>query len=334
MIDNDCELVDRFLTSNDQEAFNELVRRHERKIRAVATSVLGSTPDVEDVLQETFVQFIQKAHPLRDPERLSAWLHGVAWRLSTKAAQQRYKLSLEKNSEALSDPSQDWVEAQELEQILLSCLQNLPVNYRQVIELSFYKDETNDEIAKKLAIPRGSIAGFLKRGLRLLRTEVRARNISASILAMAWVSSSKLQNLSGAEISAVSSNCLSEASRQSGSASGSTFDSDSNPDSNSTPEADPTPDSNSSSNSDSQSSSPQSKSLTTANISASVVAPIIRWKFMIAATVLIAVAFVVYAFDGSATPHSFRSKESTVIPQPQANTDASSSCCEDEHSLD
>ena len=53
MIDNDCELVDRFLTSNDQEAFNELVRRHERKIRAVATSVLGSTPDVEDVLQET-----------------------------------------------------------------------------------------------------------------------------------------------------------------------------------------------------------------------------------------------------------------------------------------
>ena len=219
MIDNDCELVDRFLTSNDQEAFNELVRRHERKIRAVATSVLGSTPDVEDVLQETFVQFIQKAHPLRDPERLSAWLHGVAWRLSTKAAQQRYKQSLEKDSEALSDPSQNWMEAQELEQILLSCLQNLPVNYRQVIELSFYKDETNDEIAKKLSIPRGSIAGFLKRGLRLLRTEVRARNISASILAMAWVSSSTLQNLSGAEISVVSSNCLSEASRQSGSAS-------------------------------------------------------------------------------------------------------------------
>ncbi len=328
MIDNDCELVDRFLTSNDQEAFNELVRRHERKIRAVATSVLGSTPDVEDVLQETFVQFIQKAHPLRDPERLSAWLHGVAWRLSTKAAQQRYKQSLEKDSEALSDPSQDWMEAQELEQILLSCLQNLPVNYRQVIELSFYKDETNDEIAKKLSIPRGSIAGFLKRGLRLLRTEVRARNISASILAMAWVSSSTLQNLSGAEISVVSSNCLSEASRQSGSASGSTFDSDS------TPDSDLTPDSNSTSNSDSQPNSLEPKSLTTADISASVVAPIVQWKFVIAATVLITVAFVFYAFDGGATPHSFRSKEATVIPQPQAATGASSSCCEDQHSFD
>ena len=328
MIDNDCELVDRFLTSNDQEAFNELVRRHERKIRAIATSVLGSTPDVEDVLQETFVQFIQKAHSLRNPERLSAWLHGIAWRLSTKAAQQRYKQSLEKDSEALSDPSQDWMEAQELEQILLSCLQNLPVNYRQVIELSFYKDETNDEIAKELSIPRGSIAGFLKRGLRLLRTEVRARNISASILAMAWVSSSTLQNLSGAEISVVSSNCLSEASRQSGSASGSTFDSDS------TPDSDLTPDSNSTSNSDSQPNSLEPKSLTTADISASVVAPIVQWKFVIAATVLITVAFVFYAFDGGATPHSFRSKEATVIPQPQAATGASSSCCEDQHSFD
>ena len=53
--DDDRELV-RLAKSDDKEAFELLVRRHQSRVFAVAGGILRNKEDVEDVAQQVFVK--------------------------------------------------------------------------------------------------------------------------------------------------------------------------------------------------------------------------------------------------------------------------------------
>ena len=52
---DDRELVRR-AQAEDQEAFEELVRRHQQRVAAVAGGILRQREDVEDIAQQVFVK--------------------------------------------------------------------------------------------------------------------------------------------------------------------------------------------------------------------------------------------------------------------------------------
>jgi RNA polymerase sigma factor (sigma-70 family) len=74
---NDVELVGESLSGN-RDAFGQIVARYQSLVCSLAFSATGSLSQSEDLAQETFVTAWKKLSELREPEKLRAWLCGIA----------------------------------------------------------------------------------------------------------------------------------------------------------------------------------------------------------------------------------------------------------------
>lgn len=73
----DADLVEDVKTG-DRWAFDALYRRYAGAIGGMATRLLASRQDADDVVHDTFLKAFQKLHTLRDPARFRSWLFSIA----------------------------------------------------------------------------------------------------------------------------------------------------------------------------------------------------------------------------------------------------------------
>src|SRR5689334_17467757 len=85
---SDRELLDRFLTHHDEQAFEVLVRRHDRLVRSGIGKVMGNAPGAEDAYQAAFLVLVRRSRTLDWRTGLGPWLYGVAHRVAVKARAQ------------------------------------------------------------------------------------------------------------------------------------------------------------------------------------------------------------------------------------------------------
>jgi DNA-directed RNA polymerase specialized sigma24 family protein len=81
----DDELLSRFITTRDEQAFAALVERHGPLVLQVCWRVLRDANDTEDAFQAVFLVLARKAVAVARKGALAAWLHGVARRVALKA---------------------------------------------------------------------------------------------------------------------------------------------------------------------------------------------------------------------------------------------------------
>src|SRR5207244_4856281 len=80
----DRELLARFRSGRDEQAFAALVQRHGPMVLCVCRRFTLHEEDAEDCFQATFLALSQKAASLRRLDSLASWLYGVAFRISAK----------------------------------------------------------------------------------------------------------------------------------------------------------------------------------------------------------------------------------------------------------
>lgn len=183
----DGELLRRFAQRHEEAAFSALLRRHGPMVLSVCRRVLRRTHDAEDAFQATFLVMVEKAQELRRPELLSNWLYGVAYRTALHARRRAARRS-EREREAAamcSDAASDReIESRELRRVLDEELHRLPQKYRAPLVLCYLEGKTNEEAARLLGWPSGSMSYRLARGRELLR----GRLASCPFLCPAWCS--------------------------------------------------------------------------------------------------------------------------------------------------
>jgi len=74
---NDADLVAASLSGN-RDAFGQIVARYQSLVCSLAYSATGSLSQSEDLAQDTFVTAWKRLRDLREPEKLRAWLCGIA----------------------------------------------------------------------------------------------------------------------------------------------------------------------------------------------------------------------------------------------------------------
>ncbi len=84
----DVLLVDRCL-SGEVAATRELFQRHHRRVHASLYRALGSNRDMDDLLQEAFLQVFQSLRGWRAEASLATWIDRVAVRVAYRYLAQR-----------------------------------------------------------------------------------------------------------------------------------------------------------------------------------------------------------------------------------------------------
>jgi RNA polymerase sigma factor (sigma-70 family) len=165
----DGQLLDRFLTQRDEDAFTGLVVRHGPMVLAVCRRLLGNAHDAEDAFQATFLVLARKAAALRTHPLLGGWLHGVAYRTSLKARSMRARRrARERPASPRAAVEATGRESDEMLGYLDHELTRLPDKYRLPVVLCELEGRSRKEVAGRLHIPEGTLSSRLAYAKKLL----------------------------------------------------------------------------------------------------------------------------------------------------------------------
>jgi RNA polymerase sigma factor (sigma-70 family) len=178
---SDRELILRFVRTRDEAAFAALVRRHGPMVWGVCRRVLRHHHDAEDAFQATFIILARKAPTLRDPGRLQCWLYGVACRVAAKA---RTGASQRKSAEPLiQEPlvgPGDELLGRETADVLDEEIARLPEKFRDPVIQCYLLGLTNEEAARRIGCPKGTIQSRLSTARQRLRDRLVRRGLTLS----------------------------------------------------------------------------------------------------------------------------------------------------------
>lgn len=151
--DADAELVAR-AKRGDLEAFAELVRRHEHRVRAVLFRLLDDERDVEEAVQDAFVQAWRNLETFRGDAAVFTWLYRITVN-EALARLRRKRLPLTELDDATerqipapsgSEPP-GAAETHDLHSFLADRIRELPFAYRAPLVLRDLVGLSNDEVA-------------------------------------------------------------------------------------------------------------------------------------------------------------------------------------------
>jgi RNA polymerase sigma factor (sigma-70 family) len=141
--------------------------------------------DAEDAFQATFLVLVRKARSLARAEQLSPWLYGVARRTALKARAEAARRRAREKAVMDHPPheSSDVLE-RELRNVLDKEVSRLPARYRTPFLLCYLEGLTNDEVARRLGCPKGTILSRLSRAREMLRSRLIRRGLGLSAAAL------------------------------------------------------------------------------------------------------------------------------------------------------
>ncbi|HLJ33427.1 MAG TPA: sigma-70 family RNA polymerase sigma factor [Ktedonobacteraceae bacterium] len=162
----------------DQDAFAQLVQRHQRRVFNLVFRMLQDYEEASEITQETFLAAWQGLPTFRGDARFSTWLYRIAYNSALKQVEQRKR---DRALQSAMQAEQVIVEAgnegrmeTELEQhaqqeFIRENLATLPTKYRVVLTLRHIQDMTYEEMAEILMVPIGTIKTHLFRARNLLK---------------------------------------------------------------------------------------------------------------------------------------------------------------------
>jgi RNA polymerase sigma-70 factor (ECF subfamily) len=173
------------LQTGDRRAQTLFFDRYERDVRRVLVRILGTSPDVADALQDTFVRAIKNVSQVKEVLALRNWLLRVAVTVAFDQLRRRKRLRwLVLTNDATVDVPVD-AASPELRSVLRDTyrvLDKLPTEERVAFALRHVEEMELEEIAEMCSVSLSTI----KR--RLAKAELRFRTIAKRQPALAdWV---------------------------------------------------------------------------------------------------------------------------------------------------
>src|SRR6266566_5869339 len=163
---SDGDLI-RLVAGRDANAFEELYHRYARPVFGLALRRLGDRMRAEDAVQETFAAIWRSAKTYR-PERGpgAPWLYTVARNAIVDRNRNRSEPPSEVPETASAEPGPaERAESSYVAWRVHRALEGLGGNERDVIELAYYGELSQTEIADFLGIPLGTVKTRTRAGL-------------------------------------------------------------------------------------------------------------------------------------------------------------------------
>ena len=184
----DEELVARSI-GGDTNSFNELIKRWERPIYALAYRQIGREEDARDVCQETFLRAYRALNGFRGQAKFSSWLYRIALNLCRDWLRRERRTPVVTVSEDVdlielasklepSESIEDRVARHDLSRAVERAMAVLPEEQRTAILLKEYHGLTFQEIADMQDCPLSTVKTRLYQGLSVLRRQLERSGVA------------------------------------------------------------------------------------------------------------------------------------------------------------
>jgi RNA polymerase sigma-70 factor (ECF subfamily) len=188
--DQDRSLVAQVL-AGQLEAFEELVRRHDRRIYRVTLAITQNKEDAEDAMQDAFLKALEHLDQFAGNARFSTWLTRIAVNEALQRLRRRGRFDsldepVEVGDSLVPQQLEDWRDnpeqqyaKEELRSLLEKAIGSLPAIYRTVFMLRDVEHLDNEEAAAMLDLSVPAIKSRLLRA-RLMMRERLARHFAVA----------------------------------------------------------------------------------------------------------------------------------------------------------
>jgi RNA polymerase sigma-70 factor (ECF subfamily) len=176
------EVVARAWAAGDPNAAELAWRQFGRLVHTYCARALGDATAAADCTQETFVG-AWRSRDRYDPAKgtLAGWLLGIARYKVVDARRAAGRVPEPVPEDPLAEaPGTHDAEDRLAERLLVAhALDTLPDRARQVVELTFYSQLSQTEIAERLDLPLGTVKSDVRRALQRLRPHLEGGEIRA-----------------------------------------------------------------------------------------------------------------------------------------------------------
>lgn len=161
------------------QAVEQLVDLYAPRLFGLLYRMIGSRPDAEDLLQETFVKVLRGLGSYREDGRFEPWLFSIAANLARDWLRRQGRspvTALAGRDEDLEasftfdgpSPEQTLAQAEQLD-LLQQAVNELSPAEREIVSLRFFAQMSFKEIAEALQVPLGTALARAHRAIGHLR---------------------------------------------------------------------------------------------------------------------------------------------------------------------
>jgi RNA polymerase sigma-70 factor (ECF subfamily) len=175
--DPDFEIVER-VRNGESDAFEELVRKHGRRVYRSLLGILGTPEETEDALQDAFLKAFQHLPNFEGRSRFSTWLVRIAINTGLQRLRSQKEVdSLDEENEEFRprnihswmDTPEECYSREELRRLVEKEVMKLPVKYRVALVLRDLEELSTEEAAAALGLSIPGVKARILRGRLMLR---------------------------------------------------------------------------------------------------------------------------------------------------------------------
>lgn len=190
-MDNKERLVELVaqLQSGDQSVFSEIYKLTSPKAFYVAFEITKNEQDAEDILQESYITALNKIATLDKPESFVSWFHRIVANKSKDSLKKKKPMLFECDEneafEVIADEDtsfapEESVDKAELQQIVMSVLDELSEDKRACVLMYYFEECSVNDIAQALDVPVSTVKNRLFTARKDLQSKFSKRGITSA----------------------------------------------------------------------------------------------------------------------------------------------------------
>lgn len=179
---SDYELAQKS-SGGDMSAFEDLYRRHFRRVYSLALRMTGKPEEAEDLTQETFTHLYKKIGSFRGESAFTTWLHRmtvnqVLMHFRKRKSRPEFTMDEDQTPIQIVQGTENQNRMPIVDKIILeNAISKLPPGYRNVFVLHDVEGHEHGEVAEMLGISEGTSKSQLHKARLKLRGLIRQQAV-------------------------------------------------------------------------------------------------------------------------------------------------------------
>ncbi len=169
-MDDDSRAVDRY-RAGEEEAFEELVMKYQRKIYAFVYRITGDAEESKDLTQRTFINALGAVRDFKGSSLFKTWLYQIAMNACRNHLTRERRNDIEIEDSLVRDEAGVLVSMVEKEKrkMVKKALEGLPERQRLSIILRVYEGLSCTETAGVMGCTEGAVKASYHHGVKRLK---------------------------------------------------------------------------------------------------------------------------------------------------------------------